>query len=143
VDAFARGFGATHGLHAHDVRALVLLIDAARTGTPMGPGALGAQLGLSSASTTALLDRLEHAGHVSRRPHPGDRRKVIVEPTTHALDEGRRWFGAMNLDMLAVLERFDDAEVAVLLRVLEGLTATVQEHLDARPEPPPDAPDRR
>ena len=59
LDLFAGEFAGLHGLHPTDVRALIHLLDAAREETPATPGWLGAQLGVNSASTTALVDRLE------------------------------------------------------------------------------------
>ncbi|MEV6431628.1 MarR family transcriptional regulator [Nocardia sp. NPDC051463] len=48
---------------------------------PMTPGEPGARTGLTTGPTTRLIDRLEHAGYVRRSGDPGDRRKVIVEPS--------------------------------------------------------------
>ena len=45
------------------------------------PSQLGALLGLSSAGTTAVIRRLEQAGHVTRRPHADDARSVVVRLT--------------------------------------------------------------
>ena len=35
--------------------------------------------GLTTGSTTAMLDRLEKIGFIRRRPNPGDRRGVLIE----------------------------------------------------------------
>lgn len=43
-------------------------------------------LAMTPASATELADRLEHAGLVERRPHPTDRRKRLLHPTTLATD---------------------------------------------------------
>lgn len=48
---------------------------------PLGTGELAERLGMRSPSATAVLDRLEAAGHVRRTVHPTDRRRVLVEPT--------------------------------------------------------------
>jgi len=40
---------------------------------------LGERLSLTSGAVTMLVDRLEQAGWVHRRPHPGDRRYVLIE----------------------------------------------------------------
>src|SRR5690349_10940667 len=47
---------------------------------PMTPGELGSRAGLTTGPTTRLIDRLEAAGYVERRPDPHDRRKVVVAP---------------------------------------------------------------
>ena len=55
---------------------------------------------MRSASATALADRLERAGHVTRRPHPSDRRRQTLAPTEHAVSEVvaalRPLIGALN-----------------------------------------------
>ena len=55
---------------------------------PLTQRELGDRLMLSSGGVTMLVDRLERADWVSRRPHPSDRRAVIVEPTKKALAQG-------------------------------------------------------
>ena len=45
------------------------------------PTELAHYTGLTSGSTTAMLDRLEKAGFISRKPNPEDRRGTLVEPT--------------------------------------------------------------
>lgn len=54
---------------------------------PSTVGALGAALGLDSATLTPLLKRLEAGGLVTRRRDAADERRVLVEPTAkgHAL----------------------------------------------------------
>ena len=52
---------------------------------PLTQRELGDRLLLSSGGVTMLVDRLERSGWVSRRPHPSDRRAVIVEPSENAL----------------------------------------------------------
>jgi len=42
------------------------------------PSQLSVLLQLSSGGTTALIHRLERAGHLVRRPHPGDRRSAVL-----------------------------------------------------------------
>lgn len=48
---------------------------------PLGPAELGKRLGMSSASATVLVDRLEQAGYVRRERDPGDRRRVVLTVT--------------------------------------------------------------
>jgi len=66
------------GLNRTDMACLDVLT---REG-PQTAGELAQQTGLSSGAMTAALDRLEHAGYASRVRDAGDRRRVIVEPTT-------------------------------------------------------------
>ncbi|OYC97903.1 MarR family winged helix-turn-helix transcriptional regulator [Microbacterium sp. Yaish 1] len=62
-----------------DFAALRLLLRAHRDGAAMSPKDISQGLAISSASTTALLDRLEKGGHLHRVPHPADRRRVFIE----------------------------------------------------------------
>ncbi|QEU90950.1 MarR family winged helix-turn-helix transcriptional regulator [Streptomyces kanamyceticus] len=50
---------------------------------PVTPSELARELSTSTAAMTLVIDRLVDGGHVSRRPHPSDRRKVLVTPTEH------------------------------------------------------------
>jgi DNA-binding MarR family transcriptional regulator len=138
VETFARGFADAHGLHPTDVRALVAMLDATFAGEAMSPGRLARELDLTPASTTALLDRLERAGHAARHPHPTDRRRSIVEPTDHARAEGASWFGALNRAMLAELDRFDDAEIDGFARVAGALVEVVRRLQTATPPAGPE-----
>ena len=45
---------------------------------PLTQRDLGERLSLTSGAVTMLVDRLEQAGWVHRRPHPGDRRYVLI-----------------------------------------------------------------
>lgn len=78
LDRFALAFADRNGLHPTDLRALLALLDADRTGTAATPGWLAAELGLGSAATTAVLDRLVRAGHVQRAADQVDRRRVLI-----------------------------------------------------------------
>ena len=81
---------------------------------------------------TRLLDKLEEAGLVRReRAHP-DRRQVIC----HATDAGRQLLDRMDplVDAgdAAAVETLDDAEVAVLVRLLDAVRAGNAERGAAR-----------
>ena len=86
VDAqhVGHAFAALHGLNATDLQALIAVMDAELAGDPITPGRLGEQLNLSSGSVTALIDRLERAGHIRRDRDTADRRKVFL----HYADRG-------------------------------------------------------
>lgn len=86
-------FASGNGMHPTDVRALIVLMDARRAAEEMTAGRLGAALGLNSAGTTALVDRLERAGHVRRVRGAADRRKVVVEVDERAAALGQAFFG--------------------------------------------------
>jgi DNA-binding MarR family transcriptional regulator len=68
------------GLAPSDVLALEHLLAEG----PLGPAEIASRLRLSTPAATALVDRLERAGHVERHPHPTDRRRLAVVPTAQA-----------------------------------------------------------
>jgi DNA-binding MarR family transcriptional regulator len=115
----AARFGAEHGLHATDVRALIALLDAARAERPATPGYLASELGLNSASVTALVDRLERLGLVHRERDPADRRRVLLVVSEQATKLGWAWFGPLIDAMLTALRSFSAADLAAVRRFLE------------------------
>ncbi len=53
---------------------------------PMTAKQLAAAINLSPPATSEMVERLYRAGHITRSPHPTDRRKIVVT-TTAATDE--------------------------------------------------------
>ncbi len=51
---------------------------------PLTQRQLGDRLSLTSGAITMLVDRLERGGWVRRRPHPSDRRAVLLELASEA-----------------------------------------------------------
>ncbi|MFW3169809.1 MarR family transcriptional regulator [Geodermatophilus sp. CPCC 206100] len=134
LDAVGQRFAGMHGLGRTDVRALVTIMDAARRGELLTAGALGSAVELSSASVTALLDRLERVGHVHRVRDDDDRRRVVLELSESAMAAGAQFFGGLNRDLTAAMAGYDDAELAVVRRFLEDMTGVITRH--ARGGPP-------
>ena len=49
--------------------------------SPLSPHKIAERLIISRATVTGLIDSLERQGYVQRRPHPSDRRMLLVEVT--------------------------------------------------------------
>ncbi len=128
VDAMGDRFADQHSLGRTDVRAIVAIMDAARTGSALTAGALGSAVDLSSASVTALVDRLERAGHVHRVRDPQDRRRVVLEISDSAMAAGSAFFGGLQRELLAAMDAYTDEELAVVRRFLAGMTEVVTRH---------------
>ena len=111
------------GLSATDVAALDHLL----TDGPLGPAQLADRLGMRSASATALVDRLEAAGHVARHRHPSDRRRLEVVPTAHARQETLRALQPLLEEIEAAGAGLTAAERATVVGYLDR----VAEILDA------------
>lgn len=130
LDLLGAGFAARHGLHPTDVRALIVLLDAARADRPATPGLLATELGLNSASVTALLDRLERLGHVRRERDPGDRRRVLIVVQEQAVRLGWEFFGPLIEGLVDAMRSFSATELDAARRFLESVrevAATVRE----------------
>ncbi|EPH41449.1 MarR family winged helix-turn-helix transcriptional regulator [Streptomyces aurantiacus] len=78
---------------------------------------------LDPSTVTKMLQRLEQAGHVRRRPDPDDRRAVLVEATDSScglLTEVQRAWGELEGHTLAGLDADERAQLARLLGRVEG-----------------------
>ncbi|GAB3677451.1 MarR family winged helix-turn-helix transcriptional regulator [Angustibacter aerolatus] len=127
VDRYADVRGGAHGLHRTDLYALAHVMQAGRRGEDLTPGALSASLNLSSPATSALLGRLERAGHVRREHDTADRRRVAVVMTDSAMDAGRAVFGPLGDAMRGVLATMPAADQQVVLDFLEAAVAATSE----------------
>jgi DNA-binding MarR family transcriptional regulator len=86
---------------------------------------LADHLGMTSASVTALLDRLTKSGHVQRTPHPTNRRSNMVTATTGSEDEVRQTLGAMHGRMIETAKALSAEDAALIAQFLESMTAAV------------------
>ncbi|WP_231954990.1 MarR family winged helix-turn-helix transcriptional regulator [Occultella aeris] len=111
-------------LNETDMRALRYLIAAHNQKRLVTPGALTEYLGISSASTTKLLDRLEKGGHVRRGPHPTDRRALTVSVTDTTRVDARQSVGRQHARRFAVAADLPPAEREVVISFLDSLSAT-------------------
>ena len=75
IDRLDQAAADLYGLNRTDMRALDIV---GRAG-PLAPTALARLLGFTTGGVTTVLDRLERAGYVRRRPDPADRRRQVVE----------------------------------------------------------------
>ena len=82
---------------------------------------------LDPSTITKMLQRLEQAGHVRRRPDPDDRRAVLVEATDAScglLREVELAWGDLEEHTLAGLDAKDRTELARLLGRVEANLCT-------------------
>ncbi|MEV0534880.1 MarR family winged helix-turn-helix transcriptional regulator [Kitasatospora sp. NPDC050463] len=126
MNLLGHGFAAVGGLHATDVQAPLAVMRAApdRTGGQGGitPGRLGEELALTSGAVTAVLDRLERAGHVRRTRDAADRRQVLVRYLPGAGRMVAEWFAPVARRTEVVRGEFTPAELAAVARFLGRMT---------------------
>jgi DNA-binding MarR family transcriptional regulator len=127
TDRFAELFGETNGLHRTDLNALVVIMDAARRGEPVSPTGLARAVHLTASATTAVLDRLEQAGHLHRERDPHDRRRVELRLAATAMRLGEQFFRPLADELSAAWATFTPAERAAVARFLiASVDATVR-----------------
>jgi DNA-binding MarR family transcriptional regulator len=106
---------------------------------PLTQRELGERLLLSSGGVTVLVDRLERGGWVRRRPHPTDRRAVVVEPAPGALARAPKALADFHTAIeLATTEatREQREAIASFLRAVTGAATRTASALQAEQDRP-------
>ncbi|MFI9510455.1 MarR family winged helix-turn-helix transcriptional regulator [Nocardia sp. NPDC052566] len=115
------------GINASDMSCLQAL-----QGGPKTAGELARHLGVTTASMTTMIDRLERAGFVTRTRDPLDRRRVLVE-----LESGRARTDIAPLYAPLVkswrnrMGDYTEHELAVIA----GFLAAIEESFESELEP--------
>ncbi len=90
------------------------------------PKWLGDELGVTTSAMTAMIDRLERGGMVSRHPHPSDRRSVLVTLAPRG-EETRDWIYRRYLAVISTATEGIDTETELQtiadLSVISGALA--------------------
>lgn len=115
------------GLGLNDVAALEHLVRRAE----LGPADLASLLGMSTASATVLVDRLEKAGHVQRQGHPQDRRRKVLLVTDHAQDEVFRALAPLFRLHQDIDEHYSPEERDVIASYLQRVSGAYEAHVRA------------
>lgn len=109
------------GMGEKDLLALRLLLGAQSRGEILRQKDLAAQLDITAASASAMVDRLVRDGYVDRVPHPDDRRSFAIVPTAHGDQEVRSTLQAMHQRMYAVAESLAPDERVAVAKFLRGV----------------------
>lgn len=111
----------------NELLVLRYLLKAANEKRSVSPSELTRYLGVSTASTTAIIDRLEKSGHVTRVPHPSDRRSIHVVATAASDDEVRATLGKMHERMMSAVLDMTPEESATVIACLARLQDAVDQ----------------
>ncbi len=115
------------GINVTDLNCLNIL---ALTG-PMTAGDLARATGLTTASITGVLDRLEEGGFVRRERDPKDRRRVIVTMGAGpGLREIAPTFGPLVMAWRATAAGYSDEELRLLLEFQRRVEDVMRGQLD-------------
>jgi DNA-binding MarR family transcriptional regulator len=103
------------GLNATDMECLRLLFlkDIAT------PSELARHTGLTSGATTAMLDRLEKAGLIERRPNPNDRRGTLIAPEKSSSEKVASWFESARKAQDELISSYSESELEIIADVFE------------------------
>ncbi|MFI5937986.1 MarR family winged helix-turn-helix transcriptional regulator [Actinoplanes sp. NPDC051494] len=123
-----QAFSQRNGLHPTDLQALMAVMQAEGDGTPLTPGRLGEELGLSSGATTAVIDRLERAGHLRRSRESADRRMVHLRYGEPGKALAVAFFGPLGRRTDEVMRDFTDEDLATVRRFLAGMGDALEAH---------------
>ena len=114
------------GINATDLNCLNILSFSGH----MTAGELARATGLTTASITGVIDRLEEAGYVSRERDPRDRRRVVV---TLSLDQAMRNVASVFLPMMRdwreLATRYTDDELRVIVDFYARMEQVFRKHL--------------
>ena len=125
-----QAFAAQQGLQQSDLQALVAIMAAEGSGEPLTPGRLQKHLGLSSAGTTYVIDRLEKAGYVVRsNDHPRNRRAVQLRYTEQGIATAMDFFGPLGERTAALVSKFSARDQEVISRFVEGIADSMAEQV--------------
>ncbi len=105
------------GLHVTDVKALRLLGDETMTA-----GQLVELTGLTGASVTALVDRLEASGYVTRERDLADRRAIAVRANPAKVRTLDDLYSSMGKQMSGLLSTYGEVEFAAIMDYLTRAT---------------------
>ncbi len=109
------------GIGPNDAKVLRFLLQRQAEDEPVTPRMLSAMLGISSAATTALIDRLAEAGWVAREPYPGDRRSIVVRQTIDAGSPARRILSVRRASAAAAAQRLGPTERRIVADFLDDI----------------------
>jgi DNA-binding MarR family transcriptional regulator len=142
IDRLDQAAADRYGLNRTDMRALDIV---GRVG-PLAPTALARKLGFTTGGVTTVLDRLERAGYIRRRPDPADRRRQVVEATEATRARDQVVFGGLMRQTSDLLSTYTDEQLLVirdfLIRIrqlsadyAEGLSTSMPPQPGDRPSP--------
>ncbi len=108
-------------LSPHELTALEHLIRA-----PLGPVELARFLGVTSAASSGVVDRLVARGHATRRPHERDGRRTVVTISDSGREEVLGYLMPMFVGLKEMDARLTEQERAVVTDYLHAATTTMR-----------------
>jgi DNA-binding MarR family transcriptional regulator len=124
-DVFVEVFARAHGLGRSDLNAIMWISTGTTANQPITIGELAQRIGLSPAAATALVDRLESTGHVSRFRDPDNRRRVHVRMNERAQRLAQAFFIPLGQLMHDAAQDFTEQDIARATAVVRRMSDAV------------------
>ncbi len=86
------------------------------------PSELARHTGLTSGATTAMLDRLEKAGLIERRPNPDDRRGTLIVSAKSGAEKVASWFESARKAQDELISSYSEKELEIISDAFERFT---------------------
>lgn len=109
------------GLNITDMECLSLL----RVKGLSSPKELANHTGMTSGAATTMLDRLEKAGFITRKPNPEDRRGVLIAFNADSTQKMAAVFGGAQAAQHSIIERYSEDELKIIIDFLTNITESV------------------
>jgi len=126
IDRLDQAAADRYGLNRTDLRALDIVGQAG----PLAPTDLARQLGYTTGGVTTVLDRLERAGYIRRRPDPRDRRRLVVQATEATAARDQEVFGGLIRATLDLLAAYTDDQLQVIHDFLDRIRQLTAAYTD-------------
>lgn len=97
---------------------------------PLSPSDLAHAAGITPAAMTTSIDRLIDLGHVTRDPHPTDRRKLVITATENSVRIIMNELRAMVTDVNDVLDDFSPTELSTITEFLRRVNGAYLRHVE-------------
>ncbi|MEW1689338.1 MarR family winged helix-turn-helix transcriptional regulator [Streptomyces sp. NPDC091265] len=133
----SRRFAAWLGLHSTDATAVLEIAAAEERGTPLSPARLSERIPLSTGATTALLNRLEAAGHITRAREHSDRRIVTLRSGEHIQERADEFFGPLADRLDAAMSHYPPRLLEQFEAFMADLNSSMDAHLAEQGAVPP------
>ena len=139
LDAYPRIYFACHTRHVRDPQTgkdvsahQASILDHLDEVDPMTMTDLGGHMGVTVATMSLAIDRLERKGYVRRQRDPHDRRRVLlrVTPSGLRLREAKSVLDPVRVEQ--VLAQLPDADREAALKGLDLLARASERHMRAR-----------
>jgi DNA-binding MarR family transcriptional regulator len=96
----------------------------------LSPSDIADRLGISTAAVTIAIDRLVKIGHVTREPHPTDRRRLLVVPNAASVARAMGALMPMIRETDALLDAYTEAEQSVITDYLSRALDVLQRRVE-------------